>query len=367
MIYIKSTFLMLIVGWVTSTSLQAQIPASNTTKMAREPASSPTEPDGAHMLTNPTNSPITVSNALPDIPPYEPDWIQVSDLTNELALSVQMISTNIYELHLSHADGTRLTLFHGSRRLEVNGTLFWMNGPAIHQATNGWKMTQADFNTILTPLMHPPPARHKLRVMIDPGHGGSDPGGVADNGTQEKDIVLDISMRLRRLLLDRYIPVHLTRSRDDFIPLPDRPKLARIQEATIMVSIHANKAVNTSANGIETFVLPAPGFPSTSSVAPVFMSCIGNQHDRDSIRLAANIHQQLLNKTFANDRGIKRARFAVLRDAPCPTILVEVGFLSNNNDREQLESPAYREKLAEAILAGILAFYNPQEELGSAN
>ena len=141
--------------------------------------------------------------------------------------------------------------------------------------------------------------------------------------------------------------------------------MAEIWKASIFISIHANMAHNGFAHGIESFILPAPGFPGTSeNVFPEEEQLPGNAFDGDNLLLADALHRPLIKETDAVDRGIKRERFAVLRDAPCPAVLLELGFLSHPAERKKLLDPDYRTRLARAILTGILAYQGSDEESG---
>ncbi len=245
-----------------------------------------------------------------------------------------------------------------SRRLEFNDTLIWLNS-GIRIVSNRWMISTADAESVLAPLIRPAPLTHapnRVVVVLDPGHGGNDPGALGPGSLTEKMIVLDIARRIRRKLTAEKITVRITRSIDRTLSLSARTELAARWTGDVFVSIHANKAANPSAKGIETFVLPATGFPATSSTLPVSGTFPGNSHDALNMQLAHAIHRELLNHTAAPDRGIKRARFEVLKAAPCPAVLLEVGFLSNTDDVRKLSDPVYRDTLAEGITCGILVF-----------
>lgn len=251
-------------------------------------------------------------------------------------------------------------LFSGMRRLEIDDALYWMNGPLRYQ-DNEWQVPEADLQQTLIPLLSPDKRKtitEPFIVVLDPGHGAHDPGGVAATNIYEKDIVLDVAKRVRRRLIRAGVTVKLTRNKDVFVALEERPQLAGRWKASVFVSIHANKAHNPHVQGIESFVLPAAGFPGTSErVFPLDGTPLaGNAFDGENLLLADALHQSLLQSAGAVDRGIKRERFAVLRDAPCPAVLLEVGFLSNKQERALLQDDAHRTKLAEAIYRGIVSY-----------
>jgi len=274
-----------------------------------------------------------------------------------------------------------LRFFDGSRRLEFNGTLLWMSGAtttntvtntlAQAEGTNTLEVVrqrtiaQADVDTVLAPLLTPTDQTNRsdrsdhpapFIVILDPGHGGDDPGAVVADMPHEKALVLDVARRVRHRLRAAGIKVRMTRSGDKTLTLAERPDFARLRHGSVLVSIHANKASNASARGIETFIMPAAGFPSTADTVPVAESYPGNLHDAASLQLAYLLQRELINQTQTVDRGVKRARFEVLRLAPCPTALVEIGFVSNVDERKRLAETQYRNRIADGIALGIRIF-----------
>ncbi|WP_026079532.1 N-acetylmuramoyl-L-alanine amidase [Spirulina subsalsa] len=172
-------------------------------------------------------------------------------------------------------------------------------------------------------------------VMLDPGHGGRDPGAVGIGGLQEKNVVLPISLRVAQLLEQQGVRVIMTRNNDTFVTLAGRAQMANRARATIFVSIHAN-AISMSrpdVNGVETF----------------FFNSAGQ-------RLASSIQNSILQSTSMNNRGVKPARFYVLRNTSMPSALVEVGFVTGNLDAPRLADPNFRNQMAEAIARGILLY-----------
>ncbi len=239
-----------------------------------------------------------------------------------------------------------------------NDKIFWLNGPTSKKGKD-WAISITDTETIITPLLQPEKyLKNKTGniVFIDPGHGGKDSGGIGCHNTYEKTVVLDIARRVQHKLKASNITVYMTRNSDIFLELYERPRLATRRKADVFVSIHANKAGRSGANGIETFVMPAAGFPSTSSSKANNNSYAGNRNNSSNTILASLIHTELIDKTGATDRGIKRARFKVLKDATCPASLIEVGFLTNPAESKKLITPAYRDKIADGISTGILNY-----------
>ena len=255
------------------------------------------------------------------------------------------------------SDTLRMSFKHGIRCMQFNGLRMYLNGPASRESR--WSVAEIDARTVLKPLLGTSPrytGHRPITVVLDPGHGGEDPGAVGRRGIHEKEVVLDIARRVHRQLRGCGAEVRLTRERDTAISLSARTSQAKTWGADLYVSIHLNSAANKSASGVETFVLPAPGFPSTSKGTNHAHAHPGNRYDPASIRLAYYVQKGLLLGTHAADRGIRRARYQVLRDAPCPAILVECGFVSNAADAGKLVRQDYRETVARGLANGILTF-----------
>ncbi|MGQ9663046.1 MAG: N-acetylmuramoyl-L-alanine amidase family protein [Kiritimatiellia bacterium] len=193
-------------------------------------------------------------------------------------------------------------------------------------------------------------------VVLDPGHGGRDPGTVGPGYVPEKKIVLDIAKRTQRRLEGSGITVRLTRDHDTDLSLVQRSALARRWGADLFVSIHLNSARNQSASGIESYILPPAGSPSTSGNQYDSTKLLGHQFEAQSLVLAYWLQRSLVFSTGLPDRGVRRARFAVLTPLPCPGVLVECGFLSNPIDAQQISRRNYKDTVAEALARGILTF-----------
>ena len=251
-----------------------------------------------------------------------------------------------------------LTFRTKTRRLIFNNRLFWLNG-AVMPSGKTWAISRADAETVIKPLLQ---SGDVLRnqgyslVVLDPGHGGKDTGAIGHRRVYEKKVVLDITKRVKKKLNASNVAVRMTRTRDKALTLEERPGLASRWGADVLVSIHANSASKKTAQGVETFVMPAAGFPSTTSVTPDKKSYPGNRNDAANTLLAGYIQHGLLAHTETPDRGVKRARFVVLREAECPAALVEVGFLSNTTEASKLIDAAYRDAVAEGIAQGILTY-----------
>ncbi len=206
-----------------------------------------------------------------------------------------------------------------------------------------------------------------IAVVIDPGHGGGDSGAVA-HGMAEKTLNLDVGQRVAGVLRAQGIGVHLTREDDHFISLGERVRQANALPGAIFVSIHFNDASGdgktaSRASGIETFYsdnkeAAPPGWVWTSWFGGTAASPAGGTAwaVREGQTLADTIQGSLINGTAATDRGIKERGLFVTRRVMGPAVLVEGGFVSHAAEARLLGDPAYRQKLADSIAAGILRY-----------
>jgi N-acetylmuramoyl-L-alanine amidase len=168
-------------------------------------------------------------------------------------------------------------------------------------------------------------------VVIDPGHGGFDRGGIPGQQVPEKTVALDTALRLQKLLQQAGLRTVMTRSTDVFVPLSMRSAIANAQGDAIFVSIHYNASPRSSAQGIETY----------------------SENNRGAA-LAARIQRQIVTRVSTENRGTRSAEYYVLRNCRLPAVLVECGFLTNPVEAQLALTPAYREQIAEQIAAGII-------------
>ena len=217
-------------------------------------------------------------------------------------------------------------------------------------------------------------------IVIDPGHGGKDTGAIGKDGLLEKDVVLDIGLKLRDIIRRELgCKVVMTRDKDVFIDLSARPGVAIKNDADLFISIHANASLDRSAHGIETYLLnttkdrnimklaamenamtidQVKDFGLLSVVNKIQKDLVLDYKREESLRLAHDIQADLIQdlhrrSRFVSDKGVKQGPFLVLYGAEMPSILTEVGFISNPEEEEMLASPAYRQHIAEAIFDGI--------------
>jgi N-acetylmuramoyl-L-alanine amidase len=216
------------------------------------------------------------------------------------------------------------------------------------------------------------------RVVIDPGHGGKDPGAIGPNGLMEKDVVLAIAKKLGGVLREKYnIEVIFTRDRDVFVPLEERAAIANSKNAELFISIHANASPRKSVRGIETYILNwttdeeamrvaarenAISFSrmqkAQSELQMILQDLARDNKKDESMRLAHNVQVSMVDALKQDyneivDLGVKQALFYVLVGAEMPSILIEASFISNYAEEKLLSQDRYREKIAEAIANGI--------------
>ncbi len=260
-------------------------------------------------------------------------------------------------IHLENEKGI-LEFTLGSRDIRINGARNWLSFPVIEQ--NGkFLISRLDLAETIEPQMRPQMISNIGKVqtiVLDPGHGGYDKGAISRFGC-EKDYTLDVARQLRPLLKAKGFRVLMTREGDYFVPLEVRARIANAAPDAIFVSIHFNAADNNpSATGFEIYSLTPRGAPSTHDdfmKANAENSQNGTAVDTHSIELSASIYHSLLGHVGEFDRGIKRARFAVLRLTKLPAVLIEGGFLTEGGESKLIANKDWRAKYAQAISIGI--------------
>jgi N-acetylmuramoyl-L-alanine amidase len=253
--------------------------------------------------------------------------------------------------------------------------------PAAPLAPNEIEDESKPLPSLSPPATQTSPAR-RYRIMLDPGHGGHDPGARGINGGWEKNVVLAISKRLAKKLQVRLpVEVMLTRSRDVFLSLPGRTAQANAAKADLFISIHANSSPNSDTHGIETYYLNNTNDRATlrlakienrslersrwgqreNDLALILSDLIQTGKSEESIALAQSLQHALVNHARrhypdARNLGVKKGPFYVLVGAHMPCVLVETAFLSHTIEGRRLETSAYQEVLAEGLFQGIARF-----------
>lgn len=273
---------------------------------------------------------------------------------------------NFYKLNPPEIDGGAFTLTGqgrtirgraGTREIWINNVKYILCFDIV--AKNGLLLISAmDVTKIIEPVMRPGKIKNATAVrtvILDAGHGGHDSGARGPLGS-EKDATLDVVLRAKKLLEQNGYNVRLTRMTDVFIPLEKRPALANKYPNAIFVSVHFNKSNMVGGTGIETYALAPRGVPSMDEENlsySDFKQYPGHARDSENIALATAMHSSMLRHLRLFDRGIKRARFVVIRDIEIPGVLLEGGFMNHPVDARQIASSEFRDAFARAILEGV--------------
>ena len=217
-------------------------------------------------------------------------------------------------------------------------------------------------------------------IVLDAGHGGHDPGATGPSGLQEKEVVLDVTKRLARMLEERLgVRIALTRTGDYFVPLRERTAFANTQRADLFVSIHANAHRASVSEGVETYFLSSEASDNEARqvaalengvvqlesptsrgkldiLKTILWDLAQSEFQQESSHLAETVLDSVTQSLRIANRGVKQAGFYVLGGAAMPAILVEIGFLTNRKEERKLMSPHYREQVARAIYAGLAEY-----------
>lgn len=273
-----------------------------------------------------------------------PDTVSMYKLAGRLGMTVTGHSATMVSLHDGH---NSVVIFAGPEgRLYVNGQHLSAAQGSVARA-NGMLFVPVSYEPAIRAQLRPvPPPRVPAPlpgpaaptaltgrvVVIDPGHGGKDPGATSARGLKEKTVVLDVALMVTDLLTRRGADARMTRSDDRFVELEERSALANRLRADLFVSIHADAARNRAARGFTVYVARQPGVASQTAAASV---------------------ARRLQAAGADSRGQKEANYRVLVGTTCPAVLVELGYLSSADEGARLALPAYRRQLAEAVADGI--------------
>lgn len=237
----------------------------------------------------------------------------------------------------------------------INNLKFNLSYPLVSHAGH-LCLSRMDLTKLVEPVMRPGKIKDAEKidtVVLDPGHGGHDNGAVSGFG-YEKNFALDVARRARLLFMQAGYNVVMTRSTDEFIPLEERVRIANAQKNALFISIHFN--AGGAGTGLETYTLAPRGVPSMAADGPSitdYTLCPGHQNDAENMALATATHAAMLVRLRMWDRGIKRARFVVIRDIRIPGVLLEGGFLTNAIDARTIATAEYRQNLATSILQAV--------------
>jgi N-acetylmuramoyl-L-alanine amidase len=264
----------------------------------------------------------------------------------------------------------KIQLAVDSREAQINGVAVRLLFPTVYHEGRVY-LAQLDVQSTLHPVLSPPknrPGAIIKSVCLDPGHGGKDPGYHV-GANQEKKYTLLLAQELRQQLKRAGLEVTLTRSTDTSVDLPERPELAKKRSADLFVSLHFNAAPSSASTvqGAEVYCLTPAGAPSSNAQGEGAGAgwFAGNRLNEKNMFLAYQVQKSLAKNLGAEDRGVHRARFAVLRDAVMPAVLIEGGFMSHPAEGRKIFDAAYRREMAKAIVEGLLAYKRAVEQPSS--
>jgi N-acetylmuramoyl-L-alanine amidase len=245
----------------------------------------------------------------------------------------------------------------GTSELYINGVRF-LTGFPILSNEHDELISALDVSKIIEPIMRPNRIRNSRKietVVLDPGHGGID-RGASNRWGAEKNFTMDVAIHARQELIRAGYKVEMTRSGDNSVSLEDRVKFANRFSNAVFVSIHFNWS--GAAEGLETYALAPAGVASNASNEHHLSVsderiCVGNAQDEHNIALTAAVHAMALSRLSMFDRGVKHARFHVLRNVKIPAVLVECGFLSSTSEGQRIATAQFRQQVAAAIAQGV--------------
>jgi len=300
------------------------------------------------------------------------EWVSLTDWAKEkhfretwLQKEESLVLTN---------ESLKLSFKTDSPLAGINGVDVWLCNP-ITLKDGQPCISSLDLKTSIEPILFPQTNQAGARIQticLDPGHGRKDTGGVFGRYV-EKQYTLPLAEELAAQLETAGFKVILTRTNDTFVALEDRPALANRQKADLFISLHFNIGPPGEAKGVEVYCLTPPKASSTNIGRWGHISewadwghlngwkddnglLPGDRCDDGNVLLAYQLQKSLVNHLPTNDRGLRRARFAVLRTAEMPAVLIEGGFLSDPVEQKKIADPKYRDEMAAAIVRGVLAY-----------
>ena len=257
-----------------------------------------------------------------------------------------------------YKNGHSIKLKNKSKTILVNNIKVFLNLPILNKG-NKLYVSEKDCNYILYPLLSIQRQNKKpiRTIFIDPGHGGQDSGARRkDTGLQEKQFTLYISQILAQKLQHLGFRTYLSRINDSYPSFDKRRSMAKRSQADLIISIHVNSTTNPKVQGIETFRLTPPNTASYGSTNKRNGTKSYDKNHQDSSLFAAIIQNELIKHTNAIDRGVKPANLIMLKHNNAPSVLLELGFISNDTEYNKLIQANYQEKLIQAIIKSIYTF-----------
>lgn len=301
---------------------------------------------------------LLVNHDLSEITYNNKYYISLGELARFCKMKASSTGPNQISLRGS---GYSLKFEVNSRKIFFNGLMLWLHMPVV-KSSGQFLVAEADYLAVIAPLLQEESALDTQKcqiIVLDPGHGGRDQGTVSGRGIEEKRLTLDIAQRARAILANAGLTVYLTRDADRYVELEDRNQIAAIRRADVFVSIHLNAGKTTDVLGQETYITTAPYFTSTNEEHPRWITRLyyrNNRLDSANAILGYYLHKSLMTKLERPDRGLRRARFSVLKNSHCPAALVECAFLSHKGEAAALANPSFRQAVANAIANGIMDY-----------
>jgi len=271
-----------------------------------------------------------------------------------------------------------LTLLTTRRQLLLTG-LAAMTLVGVNKALASDTTTKKTSSTSTKPATK---KRARRIVVLDPGHGGIDTGAIGPNGSKEKHVVLAIAKNVRNILRSKGIETRLTRSSDQFIPLDERIEIAHQHDASLFMSIHADGFTNPSAAGASVFALSNRGASSAMAkyiserenaaddvagkkaknkdqyLQQVLFDLVQTDTIKNSLTLGSHILKNIKSVHKLHSQHTEQAAFVVLKSPSIPSVLVETSFITNPGEEKLLGTTAFRQKIANAIAAGVISYFN---------
>ncbi len=248
---------------------------------------------------------------------------------------------------------TRVVFVYEKSYGSINGTTVNYMFPILMKGGEAL-LSEQDFFLVVDPVLRNRSiGRQNVRViMLDPGHGAQD-NGAQGRTYKEKDLALQMAKKLRAALLAKGYSVIMTRDSDVYPTLEDRVDLCKKVKPDLYISVHCNASTDKSVNGVETYCPTPAKAPSTGDSKPGYNAYSANAFDKNNYRLAFEVQQSIVGATKAFDKGVKHARFFVIKNAICPAILIETGFISNPSEEMNLASAGRQAAIVSAIVSGV--------------
>ncbi len=279
-------------------------------------------------------------------------YVNLQDVAAHYGLKLRILK----EGPLLFAQNKRIVFLNGKRSGTINNIAVTFYQPPLYKNGNHY-ISELDHVKLLYPILAPKlPYRRVLKIMIDPGHGGKD-RGAAGPVLHEKVITLQIAKKLEKALKSYGFEVIMTRTQDKDLSLEARADLCEKYKPDLFISIHCNSVENKSVTGIETWYIGAQGGASAHGNKVKNAKDKGNAFDPYNVRISYEVQKGMMKQfPSSSDRGVKPSRFFVLRHASCPSLLMEVGFISNNKEGKSLATGATQDKIVKAIIDGMIGY-----------